>query len=97
MIPVHYFFTLVLQQAGLTVLPCLAVTVGENLQISVTERVKSNFWGVQSQEVLWNEGKMQRPLGIQRNMFSSIFLTVNSGPNFLAAFMKNSKLYQALR
>lgn len=97
MIPVHCFFTLVLQQAGLSVLPCLAVIVGENLQISVIEGVKSNFCRGQSEEDSWDEGKTQRPLGIQRNMLPSIFLTVNSGPNFLAAFMKNSKLYQALK
>lgn len=78
-------------------LPCLAIIVGENLQISVTEGVKSYFCRGQTEEELWDEGKMQRPLGIQRNMLYSIFLTVNSGPNFLAAFMKNSKLYQALK
>lgn len=72
MIPVHCFFTLVLQQAGFTVLPCLAVTVGENIHISVIG-VKSNFCRGQSEEVLWDEGKIQKPLGIQRNIFPSIF------------------------
>lgn len=97
MIPVHCLFILVLQQAGFTVLPCLAVTVGDNLHVCAIEGVKSNPYRDQSEEVLRDEGKIQRPLGTQRNMFPSIFLTVNSGPHFLASFMENSKLYQALK
>lgn len=72
-IAVHCFFALVLQQTGFTVLPCLAVTVGESLHISETEGVKRNFCRGQSEEVLWNEGKLQTPLGVKRNMFPSIF------------------------
>lgn len=54
----------VLQQAGFTVLPHLVVAVGENLHVCVIEGVKSNLCRGQNEEVLWDEGKMQRPLGI---------------------------------
>lgn len=75
-------------------LPCCYC---ENLHVCVI-RVAPKVISAQIrlEGALRDEGKIQRPLGIKRNMFS-YFLTGNSGPHFRATFMKNSKLYQALK
>lgn len=97
MIPVHCLFILVLQQAGFTVLPCLAVTVGDNLHVCAIEGVKSNPYRDQSEEVLWDEGKIQRPLGTQRNMFPSIFFNCELWSSFPCLFYGKFKVISGIK
>lgn len=93
-----WLYTGFTQQAGFPGLPCLAITVSENLHVCVIKgapkvisaeiRVKELCGMTGKYEDIWESREIRSPL---------FFLTGNSGPHFLVAFMKNSKLYQALK